>query len=62
MGYEYIAEARKKKNLTQTKAASLIGMHQASYSNIESGKRKPSVDAAKKIASVLDVDWKLFFK
>ena len=39
-----------------------IGIAQASYSNIENGKRRPSVEMAKKIAGVLGFEWARFFE
>lgn len=32
------------------------------YGMIENGDRRPSVDVAKKIASVLDIEWTIFFE
>ncbi|MGR6899587.1 helix-turn-helix transcriptional regulator [Rummeliibacillus sp. BSL5] len=32
------------------------------YGMIENGERRPSVDVAKKIASVLGVEWTIFFE
>lgn len=52
-----LIEARKREKLTQTQLASLAGINRASYSNIESGKRAPSVKLAKKIANVLKINW-----
>ncbi len=47
--------------MSQNEVAKTVGIAQASYSNIENGKREPSVSVAKKIATVLDFDWTLFF-
>lgn len=49
-------------DLTQEEVANLAGMHRGAYSNIEIGRRNPSVDAAKRIAKALGFDWKLFFE
>jgi len=48
--------------LTQEEVASRAGISRGAYSNIENGKRDPSVSMAKRIASVLDFDWMIFFK
>lgn len=47
--------------LTQEKVAFLSGISRGSYSNIETGKRDPSVSMAKKIAKALGFNWQLFF-
>ena len=47
---------------TQQEIAQLCGLSQQGYSAIEVGERRPSVDAAKKIAIVLDFDWTLFYQ
>jgi transcriptional regulator with XRE-family HTH domain len=39
-----------------------VQITQPSYSNIEMGKRNPSVDAAKKIANVLGFPWARFYE
>lgn len=31
------------------------------YGMIERGERRPSVDVAKKISNILDIDWTIFF-
>ncbi|MBO8164513.1 MAG: helix-turn-helix transcriptional regulator [Brevibacillus sp.] len=48
--------------LTQEQVAKQIGISRGAYSNIENGKRDPSVSMAKRIASVLGFDWMLFFQ
>ena len=47
---------------SQKKAAELSGITQSYYSMIECGERNPSVELAKKIASVLRFDWTRFFE
>lgn len=49
--------ARKAKNYTQSDVAEKAHISRAGYSNIEKGKRQPSVKAAKRIAAVLDIEW-----
>lgn len=48
--------------LTQEQVAFLAGISRSAYSNIEIGKRDPSVDMAQKIARALNFDWQLFFE
>ncbi len=52
---------RKERKLTQEEVANASGLSRVSYCNIENGKRNPSVSTAKKIASVLGIDWTTFF-
>jgi transcriptional regulator with XRE-family HTH domain len=47
--------------LTQEQVSFLSGISRGSYSNIETGKRDPSVSMAKKIAKTLGFNWQLFF-
>lgn len=48
-------------DLTQEQVAQMAGISRGAYSNIESGKRDPSVTMAKKIAKALGFDWMIFF-
>lgn len=48
--------------LTQSQVALLANISRSAYSNIEIGKRDPSVTTAKKIAKALGFDWELFFE
>ena len=48
-------------NLTQDALATKVGITRQMISAIENG-AKPSVDTAKKIAAVINVDWHLFFQ
>ena len=47
---------------TQAQIAKAAGITQQMYSFIELGERRPSVEVAKKIASVLGFDWTRFFE
>ncbi|UHA73763.1 helix-turn-helix transcriptional regulator [Paenibacillus sp. 481] len=47
---------------TQKEVAVLSGINRSSYSNIETGRRDPSVSVAKRIGQVLTFDWKRFFE
>lgn len=57
----WLIEIRNLKNLTQNEVADLAGISRVAYTNIENGRRIPSVKTAKKIAEVLNFDWKDFF-
>lgn len=48
---------RKAAGKSQAEVAEDIGISRAAYSNIENGKRNPSVEVAKRIAAVLGFDW-----
>lgn len=54
---------RKQLGLTQQDVVELTGsiITRQYYGMIEKGERRPSVDVAKKIAEVLDIDWTIFF-
>ncbi|GIO84591.1 putative HTH-type transcriptional regulator YqaF [Paenibacillus faecis] len=49
------------KGLTQEQVAELCDIKRPYYTMIELGKRRPSVDVAKRIAEVLGFEWTLFF-
>lgn len=57
----WLISFREAKGLTQEQVAELCGIKRPYYTMIETGKRRPSVDVAKKIAEVLVFDWILFF-
>lgn len=52
---------RIERGYTQQALAEVVGVKQGTISAIETGKRRPSVDAARRIASVLNIDWTRFF-
>jgi len=56
---KWLVEKRGK--LTQTQVALLANISRSAYSNVERG-RGLSVPLAKKIASALKFDWKIFFE
>lgn len=56
-----LAEIRKEKGLTQADVAAETGMTQQMYCYVETGRRRPSVSAAKRIAAVLGFDWTEFY-
>ncbi|WP_425426429.1 helix-turn-helix transcriptional regulator [Thermicanus aegyptius] len=49
-------------NMTQEQVAANARISRQYYGMIESGDRDPSVVVAKRIASVLNIDWTLFFE
>ena len=57
-----LCNLRKKKNLTMREVGLMANISESMYSLIENGKRRPSVDVAKRIAAVLNFDWTLFFE
>lgn len=59
---EWLVDIRLKKKLTQEQVAEKSEIERAYYTMIELGKRRPSVETAKKIANVLGIDWTIFFK
>ena len=51
-----------RKGYTQTQIAEAVGISQQMYSFIELGVRRPSVEVAKKIASVMGFNWTRFYE
>lgn len=51
-----LAEARKKKGLTQEELGNMLGYSKAAVSNWESGYSNPSLSDAFKISKILDED------
>jgi len=58
----WLREIRKEKKMLQREVANPIGISSAYYTFIEKGKRRPSVETAKKIAAVLGFEWTKFFE
>ena len=50
-----IREERKEKGLSQERLAKLVQVSQPSIAEIESGRKKPSVDVLMRICAVLDI-------
>lgn len=57
----WLKTIRETAKLSQEEVSKSVNITQASYSNIENGKRRPSVPVAKEIAQVLGFDWTRFF-
>lgn len=58
----WLKEFRITRNMTQDAVADAARIKRASYGNIEVGKRRPSVEVAKRIADVLGFDWTRFYE
>ena len=57
----YLINARKSKKFTQEYVAEQSEITRQYYGMIENGERTPSVNIAKKIGSVLGIEWTIFF-
>ena len=57
-----IKELRIKKGLTQEQLANECGVQRTTITMIELGENKPSVELAKKLGVIFEVDWKGFFE
>lgn len=58
---EWLKLKRLNKRYTQKEVAEKANIKRASYTQIENGARRPSVETAKKIARLLNFDWTRFF-
>ncbi len=59
---EWLKKNRVSKHITQDTMAKKCDITLQMYNYIENGKRRPSVEVAKKISEVLNFDWTLFFE
>lgn len=57
-----LREFRVSKNLTLSKVSKEVGIAECYLSQLETGKRKPSIVVAKKLAELYKVDWTKFFE
>lgn len=57
-----IKELRTAKGLTQEQLASECGVQRTTITMIELGENKPSVELAKKLGVIFEIDWKEFFE
>ncbi len=64
MGRNWLAKIRSEKKLSQYIVAENAGISQSFYAAIETGSRgnKLPVQTARKIASVLEFDWRRFYE
>ena len=58
----WLKELRAKSGMTEKQIAFQSGISQQFYNYIENGKRRPSVETAKKIAALLGFDWTRFYE
>ena len=58
---EWLIRQREKNGLTQDQVAKESEIERTYYNMIERGKRRPSVEVAKRIGKVLQFDWTYFF-
>ena len=56
-----LEEKRMKMHMKQEEIAEKVGISRQYYNMILNGKRKPSVDLAKQLGTVLQIDWTIFF-
>ena len=56
-----IENGLEKKGYTKYQMAQILGVDRAYISRIAKGERVPSVDMAKRIAILLDFDWRVFY-
>lgn len=56
-----LKEVRKSKGLTQEELAAKCDVQRTTVTMIETGENLPSVQLAKKLAEVLEIDWTEFF-
>lgn len=59
---EVLREIRLSKKLTLCKVSQEVGIAECYLSQLETGKRKPSVVVAKKLAKYYKMDWTKFFE
>ena len=49
-----LEKLRKEKNLTQTEVAEICGLKLPAYNHYENGRREPSIEILRKLATALD--------
>lgn len=59
---EWLKKLREDQNMTQAQVAERSGLCESAYCLVETGKRNPSVDSAKRIALALGFEWTKFFE
>jgi len=59
---ERIIQLRNQRNISQYKLAKISGISQAGLSDLELGKKQPTVHTLEKIITALDLTWGEFFK
>ena len=59
---DWLKNKRTEKGMSQQAVAESAQIARGAYSNIENGERRPSVEVAKRIGSVLGFPWTRFFE
>ena len=59
---DWLEAIRVEQHLSQKAVSEAAGISQASYCNIEAGKRSVAVKTAKRIAAALGFDWTRFYE
>jgi transcriptional regulator with XRE-family HTH domain len=59
---EWLKKLRKEKGLSVREIAPLIGTSFSHYSDIENGRRNPSIDLSMKMAEFFSIEVSIFFK
>ena len=62
MSRSWLTNIREKQGLTHQEVADGNNIERAYYTQIELGKRNPSVSVAKRIAAKMEFNWTLFFE
>lgn len=57
----WLKETRENSSMTQKLVATRAGISRPAYTMIENGNRDPSVSVAKRLGSILNFDWTIFF-
>jgi len=58
---QYFETALKNKGFTKYQVAQILGVDKAYIGRIAKGDRSPSVEMAKRIATLLEIDWRAFY-
>jgi len=58
---QYFDSALEKKGYTKYQVAKILGVDKAYIGRIAKGDRSPSVEMAKRIATLLEIDWRVFY-
>lgn len=61
MSRTWLKEIREKNGINQQQLAEIVGTSREYITMIENGQRNPSVNVAKKIAEIFNIEWTLFF-
>lgn len=59
---DWLKAKRTEMGMSQQTVAESVEVARGTYSNIENGERRPSVEVAKRIAAVLGFPWTRFFE